>query len=232
MSVLKQKYLQQFVFTASSIYVIISLSAGVGWIQLFYFLLAVAIIAMLISGYYHRFLSHRSWYCPRRLERVFAFFTAWFGLVQAVSWVATHRRHHRYADTDQDPHGPSRGFIHTLLMPFYEFDLRHAGSLLKDPLYVWQSKYYWLVLVSGFIITSIAIDPFFWCIVNAYAYLGQVAVSWFGHSKDGPVTRVWLAPLLAGEMYHVYHHKNPSDPIFGKLDLPAVFIRLIDRQVR
>jgi fatty-acid desaturase len=232
MSILIQKYLQQFLFTASALYVIIDMFAGVGVDTLVYFLLALAIIAMLISGYYHRYLTHRSYDCPRNLEKVFAFFTAWFGLVQAVSWVATHRRHHKYADTEKDPHGPSRGFIHTLLMPFYEFDLRHSGSLLKDPLYIWQAKYYWALVVTGFIVTSLLIDPLFWCIVNAYAYLGQVAVSWWGHSKSGPVTREWLSPLLAGELYHEHHHNNPGDPVFGRLDLPAFFIRLIDRKVR
>ena len=233
MSVLKQKYLQQFVFTASMIYVIISMFAGRG-VDILFFYLPISIIAIgiFISAYYHRFLSHRSWYCPRWLEKVLAFGCAYFGLVQGLAWVSTHRKHHRYSDTDKDPHGPSRGFITTLWLSFYDCEMRYAGKkLLKDSLYIWQTKYYWFLVVFG-ISTSFLYDPLLWATINAYGWFAQVIVNWFGHLHNKPTAWTWQNIFLVGELYHKHHHENPTDPIFGKLDMPGLFIRLMDRQVR
>ena len=232
MSVLTQKYLQQFLFTASALYVIISMFAGAGMDTiLVYWLFSNIVIAILISAYYHRFLSHRSWSCPRWLECCFAFITAYFGLVQGPAWVATHRKHHRYTDTEKDPHGPARGLWTTLWISFYDCNIRYAGKqILRDPLYIWQTKYYWYIVAFG-ILTSFLYDPLLWAMVSFWGWFSQVFVNWYGHYKGKATTWNYLNIFFKGELYHEHHHKNPSDPVFGRYDIPALFIRIIDRNI-
>ncbi len=61
-----------------------------------------------ITGFYHRYFSHRSFVASR-------FWQFWFAVLGNAAaqrgplwWAAHHRHHHRYADTDQDVHSPSR----------------------------------------------------------------------------------------------------------------------------
>src|SRR5919205_1043321 len=61
---------------------------------------------------YHRLLTHRGFVCPRWLRRTLT----WMGgaALQGgpTRWVSTHRRHHRTADREGDPHSPSEGLFH------------------------------------------------------------------------------------------------------------------------
>jgi stearoyl-CoA desaturase (Delta-9 desaturase) len=63
-----------------------------------------------ITAGYHRYFAHRGY----RMGRVPQFLMALGGLTAVQKgplwWAANHRRHHRYADTDRDPHSPQRGF--------------------------------------------------------------------------------------------------------------------------
>jgi len=50
---------------------------------------------------YHRLLSHGSWQCSKFIEKLFVMF-ATIGLTgPAIDWVAIHRKHHRYSDTEK-----------------------------------------------------------------------------------------------------------------------------------
>ncbi len=61
-----------------------------------------------ITGFYHRYFSHRAF----RAGRLAQFFFAVLGnsAVQRgpLWWASHHRHHHRFADTDEDPHSPVR----------------------------------------------------------------------------------------------------------------------------
>jgi stearoyl-CoA desaturase (delta-9 desaturase) len=65
-----------------------------------------------ITGFYHRYFSHRSF----RTSRWFQFLFAMIGNSAAQKgplwWAAHHRHHHQYSDTEQDVHSPvRRGFF-------------------------------------------------------------------------------------------------------------------------
>jgi stearoyl-CoA desaturase (delta-9 desaturase) len=63
-----------------------------------------------ITAGYHRYFAHRAY----RMGRVPQFLMALGGLTAVQQgplwWAGNHRDHHRYADTDRDPHSPLRGF--------------------------------------------------------------------------------------------------------------------------
>lgn len=225
------KFIQQSIFFINVVlffYVAATVSATYFWFWMTYAILFVGIV---ISAYYHRLLSHRSWPCPLWLERFMGIMTAGHALTPAISWVAVHRKHHRFADTDKDVHGPRKGHIKNLLISYYDVELKYAGkSLLGDKFYQFQLKYYWHIAIVW---SLLWIALFGWqslVIVGAYGYVGQVCLNWIGHDYYGPVNRPMLAPILAGEPYHLNHHLNPQSSRFGTWDFPyLLFIKWFER---
>jgi stearoyl-CoA desaturase (delta-9 desaturase) len=60
---------------------------------------------------YHRLLTHRSFSCPRWVERSLAVVGACCLEESPTVWVAWHRQHHSAADKEEDPHSPVRSFL-------------------------------------------------------------------------------------------------------------------------
>lgn len=75
-------------------------------------------------------------------------------------WSRTHRAHHRYTDTSRDPYAVERGFFHAHIgWTLFKSDLPKGRveitDLRKDPVVVWQHRYYHLIgLVMGFIMPA------------------------------------------------------------------------------
>ncbi|MBL8768155.1 MAG: acyl-CoA desaturase [Planctomycetes bacterium] len=59
-----------------------------------------------ITGFYHRYFSHRSFKTSRAWQFVFALVGATAVQRGPLWWAAHHRRHHRCADGPDDPHSP------------------------------------------------------------------------------------------------------------------------------
>ncbi|MEV0592564.1 acyl-CoA desaturase [Nonomuraea cavernae] len=81
---------------------------GVGWRDL-----VIALVFYLVTGFgitvgYHRHFTHRSFAAPAWLRVVFALAGGMSLQGPVIRWVADHRRHHKYADREGDPHSPWR----------------------------------------------------------------------------------------------------------------------------
>jgi stearoyl-CoA desaturase (delta-9 desaturase) len=59
---------------------------------------------------YHRLLTHRSFKAPKWLEYTLTVFGAMAIQDDAPKWVATHRIHHQFVETERDPHSTRPGF--------------------------------------------------------------------------------------------------------------------------
>jgi stearoyl-CoA desaturase (delta-9 desaturase) len=65
-----------------------------------------------LTGFYHRYFSHRTFKTSRTVQFVFALIGASSVQRGPLWWAAHHRNHHRNADTLLDPHSPTvRGFF-------------------------------------------------------------------------------------------------------------------------
>jgi fatty-acid desaturase/sterol desaturase/sphingolipid hydroxylase (fatty acid hydroxylase superfamily) len=93
---------------------------------------------------YHRCLSHRSFRCSKRFERVLAILGVCSLQGSPLRWVAIHRKHHRHSDHEADPHSPLAtllwGHIGWLYIINSEFEQvvgyeRYTRDLLRDPFY-------------------------------------------------------------------------------------------------
>ncbi len=107
------------------------------------------ITGMAITGGYHRLWSHNA-YDAHPILRV------WYALWGAAAlentildWCSGHRVHHRHCDdVDKDPYSAKRGlwFSHMGWMireyPSGRVDFANVKNLMKDPIVMWQYKYY------------------------------------------------------------------------------------------
>lgn len=59
----------------------------------------------------HRFYTHKSFKATTFLKVVFLVFQTLAGQNSMFIWCRDHRLHHRYSDTDADPHNSKRGFF-------------------------------------------------------------------------------------------------------------------------
>jgi stearoyl-CoA desaturase (Delta-9 desaturase) len=116
--------------------------------------IAVFVIMYLATGLgvtvgFHRYLTHRSFATSRPLRAILAILGSAAIEGPVISWVADHRKHHRFSDREGDPHSPHVGhgggwrgalaglahahmgwlFIHTERGA----RRRYAPDLLKDP---------------------------------------------------------------------------------------------------
>lgn len=198
-----------------------------------------------IAATYHRFISHKSYQQPKWFTYLGLFFGTLPGLSSAISWTAVHREHHRYADTDKDPHLPKGQFwkmqFLVMLVPGHA---KYAVDIIRNPLYKKQHDYYWYIhaLWAGLLAL---IDPF----ALVYAYLFPAVVLYhimaalgtvvhcgkFGYKnkegRDDSHNVPFLGWFAFGEGWHNNHHNDAGNYRFGKekgeVDLTARLINLI-----
>lgn len=201
---------------------------------------AVAVLIYFLTGClgmtmtYHRLLSHSSWNPPDWVKYLFTLF-ATVGLTgTAIAWVAVHKMHHRYTDTDKDPHSPGfKGFFRAHFLSMYSpVELRYVAHLLRDKFFVFQHRYYYEINLFYAAVLYV-IDPF----AVIYAWLFPAMILWnmgssivsISHRNNKPHNDISLALLVWGEGYHENHHSKPSSSQFGKYDLAAYLIKLFSK---
>ncbi|XP_022711835.1 stearoyl-CoA desaturase 5-like isoform X2 [Varroa jacobsoni] len=204
-----------------------------------------AIVLYVLSGLgitagCHRLWSHKS-YRARFPLRVFLATMQTMALQNSIfEWSRDHRVHHKFSETDADPHNATRGFFFAhvgWLLCKKHPDVITKGSkvkmddLLEDPIVRFQKKYYpSLAIFMCFILpTSIPIvlfgetlmNAFFVCAMWRYCWclnmtwlVNSAAHMWGQRPYDIHINPVenWAVSLGAnGEGWHNYHHTFPYD---------------------
>lgn len=185
---------------------------------------------------YHRLLTHRGFKAPKFVE-YFLTFCGTLGLQSgAINWVATHRIHHAFTETEKDPHSPRGGtfwahvgwiFQGTAQNQTEEVQWRYAPDLMKDKVHVFMSNYYWVTPIIAAVILF-AIGGF--SMVLWGIFLRQV-IGWHSTWLVNSATHLWgtrrfetkddsrnnglIAALTFGEGWHNNHHANPRSAKHG-----------------
>ena len=100
-----------------------------------------------ITGFYHRYFSHRTFQTSRAVQFVFATIGASCVQRGPLWWAAHHRHHHRHADTPSDPHSPRVfGFLWSHVGWFltprnFRTDLARVPDLAKYPELRWLDRF-------------------------------------------------------------------------------------------
>ncbi|MEZ5573391.1 MAG: fatty acid desaturase [Halioglobus sp.] len=191
---------------------------------------------MSITGGYHRLWSHKSYEASPALKWGFAFWGAGALQNSILIWASDHRRHHRHVDDEQlDPYSASRGlwFSHMgWMLRDYNTnkpDFSNARDLQRDPIVVWQDKYYVPLTVfmnaglplllgiwHGDIIGTLLLVGLLRLVVNHHVTFFINSLAHFWGSRPYTETNSardngLLAFLTYGEGYHNYHHIFQTD---------------------
>ena len=192
--------------------------------------------------FFHRYVSHKSFETDSITKFIGIMLGTLAGKGSPIDWAAIHRYHHMHADTDKDPHNPRlegwRLWVPYLLKYKTAFSPRIIVDLLKDPLYRFLQKYYWLV-VFGFIMVLGVIDfntlMYLYVIPMVITNLLLGLVVYLLHTYgDKPNAQTnesrnnWFVNIIqGGEGWHNNHHATPGNYRAGPWDPCARFIELI-----
>jgi len=192
---------------------------------------------MSITVGYHRLFSHRAFEArwPVRL------FTLLFGAAafesSCLDWAADHRRHHKHADQELDPHDITKGFFHAhmgWLLRKMNPPSSHATvpDLQQDKWIAWQHRFYipiafvmglglpaflgWLwggpsAALGSLLISGIArlvIVQHMTFFINSLCHcVGRQPYSTQFTARDSGI----MAVFTFGEGYHNFHHEFQHD---------------------
>ncbi|EDW97111.1 acyl-CoA Delta-9 desaturase isoform X1 [Drosophila teissieri] len=188
----------------------------------------------------HRLWAHRSYKAKWPLRVILIIFNTIAFQDAAYHWARDHRVHHKYSETDADPHNATRGFFFShvgwlLCKKHPEVKAKGKGvdlsDLRADPILMFQKKYYMLLMpIACFIIPTVVpmyawgesfVNAWFvatmfrWCFILNVTWLVNSAAHKFGgrpYDKFiNPSENISVAILAFGEGWHNYHHVFPWD---------------------
>ncbi|CAD0200324.1 unnamed protein product [Chrysodeixis includens] len=157
-----------------------------------------------------------------------------------LTWCRDHRQHHRYSDTDADPHNASRGFFFShvgwLMAKKHPYVIQLGKKIdISDLQSDWMVMFQWKYLYPLYILIGIVIpvwvpvyffgenlwNSIFVCYFFRYIYclnatwLVNSAAHMYGirpYDKNLMPVESWFVSLLTyGEGWHNYHHAFPWD---------------------
>lgn len=119
---------------------------GWSWPAVIMMLTCYLIRMFAITGFYHRYFSHRSFKTSRPVQFLFALIGASACQQGPLWWAAHHRHHHKFSDQPEDLHSPrQKGFFYShiawVVQPKnYTADMSKIPDLTKYPELVWIDK--------------------------------------------------------------------------------------------
>ena len=125
---------------------------GVFWVGVSQLAVGVAVVLYVlrmfaITGFYHRYFSHRSFKASRPVQFAFAVLGASAVQRGPIWWAAHHRHHHVHSDRPEDAHSPvQRGFLWSHMGWFlsrrhFTPDLGRVRDLLRYPELRWLDRF-------------------------------------------------------------------------------------------
>jgi fatty-acid desaturase len=185
---------------------------------------------------YHRLLTHRSYTTPKWFE----YFLTICGVTAMeggpLIWVATHRKHHQFADKDGDPHSPRDGrwwsYAGWILMGnAYRKDVaalkRYVPDLAEDKFHVWLTKWHLTpTIILGVVLFAIGgfrlmlWGTFLRTVVGLHSswIVNMCAHIWGSRrfeTRDASTNNWWVAMLSFGDGWHNNHHAYPVSARHG-----------------
>lgn len=188
----------------------------------------------------HRLWCHRSYKATTAFRIFLAFCFSIAGQNTIYDWVRDHRVHHKFSDTDADPHNIRRGFwfshVGWLMMTKHK-DVIEKGrcipmdDIVNDPVVKYHTMFFVPLKILLCFVLPTMIPIYMWNETVYIAILSQIFVrypltlnsTWAVNSaahmwgnkpynKDIPPSDNRIISFLAiGEGWHNYHHAFPYD---------------------
>lgn len=203
---------------------------------------------------WHRLLTHRSFAAPKWLEYLLTIFGTMSMQNSPDRWVATHRIHHRFTETDDDPHSSRPGFwwaqigwvVWGTAQDHDEATMkRYIPDLQKDRGHRLISRFYLVPIALSAVILYLLGG---WTMV-VWGVAARVVLGWhttwfvnslshlYGsqpHATGDDSTNNWFVAILTfGEGWHNNHHAFPTSARHGtewyQFDMNWITIRIFQR---
>ncbi|KAL0274795.1 UNVERIFIED_CONTAM: hypothetical protein PYX00_002834 [Menopon gallinae] len=188
----------------------------------------------------HRLWAHKSYSAKLPLKIILMIFNSLAFQNSIYEWARDHRVHHKYSETDADPHNAKKGifFSHIgwLLVKKHP-DVISKGKnidlsdLENDPVVAFQRKYYKRLMVLICFVIPTCIPVYCWgetwsnsfFVATLLRYTVTLNVTWFVNSiahfigskpydsTMNPVQNLFVSIGALGEGWHNYHHVFPWD---------------------
>ena len=184
------------------------LVVGFSWVALAVALFLYALRVFALTGFYHRYFSHRGFKANRFWQFVFAFIGAISVQRGPLWWASHHRKHHKYSDQPEDAHSPKHlGFWWSHMFWFlanknFPTDYSRVQDWMKFPELVWLDRFDMLPPVI------LALTLF--GVGQLLAYFAP------GLQTNGWQLLVWGFFLSTVAVYHVTFCINSLAHVFGK----------------
>lgn len=184
---------------------------------------------------YHRLISHRSFECPPWVKTCLLIAGGWALENSALKWCSDHIRHHAKCDKAEDPYNATKGFWHSHVGWIFSKDTvrddTYEVKLRKDPIIMWQHRYYLPIVLSGlalpFIVGALhggwmgGLSCFLlagvarvFLVLNSTFCINSICHLWGAQPhgrEDSSRDSWWISLVTFGEGYHNYHHTHLRD---------------------
>ncbi len=188
----------------------------------------------------HRYYCHRSYKARLPFQITLMLFNCISVQNDLLEWCRDHRVHHKYTETDADPHNANRGFFFAhmgwlmmkknpqVLIKGNNVDI---SDLRRDPVVMFQRRHYLKLCFVFSVFLPILIPCVCWgesfavafFVLFLFRYVMTLHSTWFVNSAahlwgekryDGsinPSDNRFVSFAAIGEGWHNYHHTFPYD---------------------
>ena len=205
---------------------------GVIWQEPVLMILGWWISGMGITIGYHRLFAHRSFQAHPVVQFI-AMLCGSSALQNTIlKWSSDHRLHHKELDTEVDPYSITKGFFHAHIGWIIEDKppaINGVNDLKKNPIVMFQYKYYWLIAIGLSFVFPLIIGSFYGRPLGGLLWGGFLRVTLVHHFtffinslchfvgkrpfelNTSARDSWWVAYLTFGEGFHNFHHKFEWD---------------------
>ncbi|XP_049870765.1 acyl-CoA Delta-9 desaturase-like isoform X2 [Pectinophora gossypiella] len=188
----------------------------------------------------HRLYSHKSFKAKPVLRAILILVQTIAGQNCIFIWSRDHRLHHRYSDTDADPHNSKRGFFFShmgwLMTKKHPYVIEigrkiDMSDLAADWMIMFQKRYYYYLYVPLSIILPVWVPVRYFgesirtsfLVAYIFRWMTSLHGTWLVNSAAHlygtrpydknlqPVESWFVSWLSLGEGWHNYHHVFPWD---------------------
>lgn len=185
------------------------------------------IMTELATAGYHRWITHNALEPSMLGKYVFWFCMVSVGSLRPSTYAVIHRVHHKFSDTEKDPHPPSLGFLNCLIGNYDTKKVTFSVPVLdlyRKKEIVFVDKYLWYLYVLT-LITFIVISPqlamlSFPFLVLRY-HIQSAVFNYIAHGGKDTMSpqNLTLLPriLFWGEHLHLNHHLHQANANYGSI---------------
>ena len=208
---------------------------AVGWALLLYVARMFA-----ITGFYHRYFSHKTFKTSRPVQFVLAVWGNSAAQRGPLWWASHHREHHKHSDDESDVHSPiQHGFVWSHIgwitsKANFVTRIKSVPDLARFPELRWLDRYDTVVPIllvglsfalGGMLghfwpsLGTSALQLGIWTVVSTVVlFHGTCTINSLSHifgrrrfeTTDHSRNNLWLALITLGEGWHNNHHHYPA----------------------